>query len=225
MFRAYLLILFMLATFFLPSLADTDAQILMNFKSFLSNANALNTWGNNSITMCSWAGLLCINQTLHGLRLENMGLGGTINVDILLELSTLKSFSVINNSFEGPMPEVKKLVGLRALFLSKNKFSGEIKDDAFEGLRRLKRVFLAENGFTGHIPTSLAKLPRLLDVDLHGNKFDGNIPEFQQRDFRVFNLSNNQLEGPIPENLSNQDPSSFAGKLIVMIFIYIFQNI
>lgn len=211
----YLLLLFTLATCFLPSLAaDTEARVLMNFKSFLSNAGALNNWVNDSdsnISVCSWTGLICVNQTLHGLRLENMGLGGTINVDILLELPTLKSFSVINNSFEGPMPEFKKLVGLRALFLSKNKFSGEIGGDAFEGLRRLKRVFLAENGFTGHIPTSLAQLPRLLDVDLRGNGFGGNIPEFQQRDFRVFNLSYNQLEGPVQESLSNQDPSSFAG--------------
>lgn len=211
----YLLLLFTLATCFLPSLAaDTEARVLMNFKSFLSNAGALNNWVNDSdsnISVCSWTGLICVNQTLHGLRLENMGLSGTINVDILLELPTLKSFSVINNSFEGPMPEFKKLVGLRALFLSKNKFSGEIGGDAFEGLRRLKRVFLAENGFTGHIPTSLAQLPRLLDVDLRGNGFGGNIPEFQQRDFRVFNLSYNQLEGPVQESLSNQDPSSFAG--------------
>nr|KYP37252.1 putative LRR receptor-like serine/threonine-protein kinase RLK [Cajanus cajan] len=140
-----------------------------------------------------------------------MGLSGTINVDTLLELSNLNSFSVINNNFEGPMPAFKKLVSLRALFLSNNKFSGEIQDDAFEGMIRLKRVFLAENEFTGHIPTSLAKLPKLLDVDLHGNSFGGNIPEFQQRDFRVFDLSNNKLEGKIPESLSNKDPKSFAG--------------
>ncbi|KAJ1420110.1 Protein kinase domain [Sesbania bispinosa] len=140
-----------------------------------------------------------------------MGLSGTINVDILLELSNLNSFSVINNNFEGTMPAFKKLLSLRGLFLSNNKFSGGIPDDAFEGMRRLKRVFLAENGFSGHIPTSLAQLPRLLDVDLHGNSFEGNIPEFQQRDLRVFNLSNNQLKGPIPESLSNEDPGSFAG--------------
>ncbi|RDX67077.1 putative LRR receptor-like serine/threonine-protein kinase, partial [Mucuna pruriens] len=202
--------LLMLFTCFLPSLAD-DAQVLMNFKSKLSNADALKNWGNQSIDLCSWTGILCFNQTFHGLRLENMGLSGTIDVDTLFELPILNSFSVINNNFEGPMPAFKKLVGLRALFLSNNKFSGEIPDDAFEGMRRLKRVFLAENDFTGRIPTSLVKLPKLLDVDIHGNSFNGNIPEFQQRDFRVFNLSNNHLEGRIPESLSNEDPSSFAG--------------
>ncbi|KAL5053744.1 hypothetical protein RYX36_034426 [Vicia faba] len=203
----------MVATCFLPTLiADTDAQILMNFKSFLSNAEALNNWSNDSTNVCTWTGLICINQTtLHGLRLENMGLSGTINIDILMNLTTLKSFSVINNSFEGRIPAFNKLVGLRALFLTNNKFSGEMSNDAFDGLRWLKRLFLAENGFKGHIPISLAKLPRIYDVDLHGNKFDGSIPEFVQNGFRVFDLSNNQLTGAIPEGLRNENPSAFAG--------------
>ena len=219
-----IIILFVIAFCFLPlSKADTDAQILVNFKSFLSNADALNNWSNDSINVCTWTGLICINQTiLHGLRLENMGLSGTINVDILMKLSNLKSFSVINNNFEGPMPAFNKIVGLRALFLTNNKFSGEILDDAFEGLRWLKRVFLAENGFTGHIPKSLAQLPRLYDIDLHGNFFDGNIPDFLQSGFRVFNLSNNQLEGAIPEGLRNEDPSVFAGmQLVFYLFLLV----
>ncbi|ESW12987.1 hypothetical protein PHAVU_008G158100 [Phaseolus vulgaris] len=206
-----LVMLFVLAICFEPSLGDTNAQILMRFKGSLSNGKALTNWGNES-SLCNWTGLLCrANQTFYGLRLEHMGLGGTINVETLFELPTLVSFSVINNTFEGPMPEFKKLVRLRALFLSNNKFSGDIPDDAFEGMRKLKRVFLAENGFTGRIPKSLANLPRLLDLDLRRNGFGGNIPEFQQQDFRVFNLSYNQLEGQIPESLSNMYPSSFAG--------------
>ncbi|XP_052111857.1 pollen receptor-like kinase 4 [Arachis duranensis] len=203
--------LFLLSIVFAPlSRADNDTQILLRFKNSLSDAGALQNW-DESINICSWTGLLCKDDKLHGLKLENMGLSGTIDIDILSELSILNSFSVINNNFEGPMPEFKKLERLRGLFLSNNKFSGQIHDDAFVGMRRLKRVFLAENEFSGHIPSSLAQLPRLLDVDLHGNRFDGTIPEFENSDFRVFDLSNNQLEGSIPKSLSNVDPSAFAG--------------
>lgn len=203
--------LFVLAICFVPSFGDTNAEILMRFKNSLSNDSALNDWGNETI-LCSWRGLLCRpDRTFYGLRLENMGLGGNVDVESLLQLPTLVSFSVINNTFEGPMPEFKKLVRLRALFLSNNNFSGEIPGDAFEGMRNLKRVFLAQNGFTGNVPKSLASLPRLWDLDLRENSFGGNIPEFQQKDFRVFNLSYNQLEGPIPESLSNKDPSSLTG--------------
>ncbi|RDX89852.1 Pollen receptor-like kinase 1, partial [Mucuna pruriens] len=211
--RAYhwFVMLFVLAICVVPSWGDTNAEILIRFKKSLSNDGALSNWGNES-SLCKWAGLLCRrDQTFYGLRLENMGLGGKVDVETLLELPTLVSFSVINNTFEGPMPQFKRLVKLRALFLSNNKFSGEIPDDAFEGMRNLKRVFLAENGFTGLVPTSLANLPRLWDLDLSGNSFGGNVPRFQQNDFRLFNLSYNQLEGPIPESLSNMDSSSFAG--------------
>lgn len=76
----------MLFTCFLPSLAD-NAQVLMNFKSNLSNADALKNWGDPSTGLCSWTGILCFDQKFHGLRLENMGLSGTIDVDTLLELS------------------------------------------------------------------------------------------------------------------------------------------
>nr|KYP59058.1 putative LRR receptor-like serine/threonine-protein kinase At4g31250 family [Cajanus cajan] len=187
----------------------------MRFRSSLSNDSALRNWGNES-NLCGWKGLLCRNgQTFYGLRLENMGLGGKVDVEALRELSNLTSFSVINNAFEGPMPEFKKLVRLRALFLSNNNFSGEIPDDAFEGMRRLKRVFLAENGFTGSIPKSLANLPRLWDLDIHGNGFEGNIPEFHQKGFRVLNMSHNQLKGQIPESLRDKDRSSFAGNKLL----------
>ncbi|KAF7817173.1 pollen receptor-like kinase 5 [Senna tora] len=204
-------IIITLAICSVPSLGEIDPQLLVKFKSFLFNANALNNWGNESISLCNWTGLLCTNHTFHGLRLENMGLSGMIDVDTLLKLSNLTSFSIINNSFEGPMPEFRKLERLKGLFLSNNKFTGEIPDDAFEGMKYLKKIFLAENGFTGHIPSSLAESPRLLDLDLHGNIFQGNIPKFRQNHFRVFNLSHNQLEGPIPESLSNYDPSSYYG--------------
>ncbi|XP_045799285.1 pollen receptor-like kinase 2 [Trifolium pratense] len=191
--------------YFMPTFGDTNGQILIRFKSFLSNDNALDNWVDES-NLCKWAGLLCKNDNtfFYGLRLENMGLSGKIDVDTLLELPTLVTFSVNNNTFEGPMPEFKKLVKLRGLYLSNNKFSGEILDDSFEGMGNLKSVVLAENEFNGHIPISLAKLPNLLDLDLHGNSFGGNIPEFQNNGFRVFDLSNNQLEGPIPQSLSNE---------------------
>ncbi|KAK7293690.1 hypothetical protein RJT34_16563 [Clitoria ternatea] len=205
------LMLFMLSIWFVSSLAETADQILIRFRNSLTNHSALDNWGNDP-NLCNWSGLLCHpDQTFYGLKLEHMGLGGEVDVDTLLELTNLTSFSIINNTFEGPMPDFKKLVRLSGLFLSNNDFSGEIPDDAFDGMRKLKRVFLAENGFIGHIPKSLANLPRLLDLDLHGNSFGGNIPEFQVKSFRKFNLSHNQLEGQIPKSLSNQDPSSVAG--------------
>ncbi|KAJ7958634.1 putative Receptor protein kinase [Quillaja saponaria] len=214
----WLLILSIFPICFIPSFSDdgnTDAKILIKFKSYLSNDTALNNW-KEAIAPCNgdannWFGLICVNNTIFGLRLENIGLMGVIDIDTLMELSKFRSLSVMNNSFDGPMPNVNKLVGLKALFLSANKFSGEIRDDAFNGMKYLKKVYLAENEFTGHVPQSLVDLPQLIELSLEGNRFEGHIPDFKQKEIRVLNLANNQFEGPIPESLSNVDPSNLAG--------------
>ncbi|KAK9097674.1 hypothetical protein Syun_024719 [Stephania yunnanensis] len=131
-----------------------------------------------------------------------MSLGGVIDVDTLTGLASLRTLSFMNNNFEGPIPDVKKLFGLKALYLSKNRFSGEIPDD---------KVHLADNRFTGRIPSSLIRLPRLLEVRLENNQFQGSIPDFKQKDLRKVNVSNNQLEGPVPKSLGKMGTSAFLG--------------
>jgi hypothetical protein len=153
-----------------------------------------------------------------GLRLENMSLAGIIDVDTLVGLRTLRSLSFMNNSFEGPMPEVNKLGAIRVLYLSLNRFSGEILDDAFQGMNSLRKVHLARNQFTGKIPSSLVALTRLMELSLEGNQFEGNIPDFAQRKWTLFNLANNHLDGRIPTTLSNLNSSSFLGNFNLFIF-------
>ncbi|XP_028781271.1 pollen receptor-like kinase 4 [Neltuma alba] len=201
-----LLSFFLLTLCSVPSLAD-DPQVLIEFKSFLSNADALSSW-NQSISVCNWKGIKCRKGGFH-LILEKMGLSGTIDINTLLGLSNLQSFSVKNNNFEGKMPSFNRFGRLKGLYLSHNKFSGDIPDNAFEGMKYLSKVFLDENEFTGRIPSSLAELPNLLDLDLHSNHFEGNIPEFRTKNkFRVFNVSNNQLEGETPGSTNVGDPSA-----------------
>jgi Leucine-rich repeat (LRR) protein len=120
-------------------------------------------------------------------------------------------FNHLINTFAGPMPDVKKLSALRSLYFSYNHFSGEIPDDAFEGMGSLKKVFLSNNEFTGKIPSSLASLHRLMLLGLDGNKFEGQIPDFQQKGLKKLNVSNNDLMGPIPASLSKMDSNSFLG--------------
>ncbi|GMY17685.1 probable LRR receptor-like serine/threonine-protein kinase At4g31250 [Fagus crenata] len=195
----------------------TDANTLIQFRSSLSNESvlALHNW-NVSISLCNgnhsmWTGVICRNGSLNGLRLENMSLSGMIDIDSLVMIPTLRSLSFMNNSFDGPMPTVKKLGWLKVLYLSLNRFSGDIMDDAFEGMNGLTKLYLARNEFTGKIPKSLVALPNLVDLSLEGNQFDGTIPDFPQRKWRVFNLANNHFEGRIPGSLSDMNSSSFMG--------------
>ena len=108
-----------------------------------------------------------------GLRLERLGLGGKIDVKSLTELPIL-SLSVKKNNFSGPFPsDINKLGKLRSLHLANNSFSGEIPDDAFSGMKAMRKVVLGVNMFTGKIPMSLLGLPRLVGLQLQNNRFEG----------------------------------------------------
>ncbi|KAL6215629.1 hypothetical protein ACLB2K_015058 [Fragaria x ananassa] len=112
----------------------------MNFKNSLSNTSALADWNVTSRIPCNnsqhlWAGVLSNNGSVYGLQLQlqSMGLAGQIDINTLSELPALKTISFINNSFEGPLPDVKRL-SLIGVYLSQNRFSGDIPDDAFSGM-------------------------------------------------------------------------------------------
>ncbi|XP_038897370.1 pollen receptor-like kinase 2 [Benincasa hispida] len=215
----FLLILFLVWCCNTSSSTSPEAEVLVKFKSSLSINAALDNW-NVSINICDddpktrgkfWTGVTCKDGTLFGLRLENMSLSGVIDIDTLVNLPSLRSLSFMNNSFHGSMPPVKKLGALRALYLAYNKLSGTIPDDAFQDMRSLKTVRLEENDFKGQIPGSLSSLPALVELSLEGNRFEGKIPDFIPRDWKLFDLSNNQLEGAIPSGLANIDSNAFAG--------------
>ncbi|KAK7314329.1 hypothetical protein VNO77_32849 [Canavalia gladiata] len=191
----------------------SDKDLLLKFKQSLENNNALSSW-NSSNPPCSddganWHGVLCYNGHTWGLKLENMGLKGVVDVESLKELPYLRTLSLMNNDFDSTWPELNNLVGLKSVFLSNNKFSGEIPAHAFQNMQWLKKIYLSNNQFTGAIPTSLTSLPRLMELRLDGNKFTGHIPIFHQK-LKSFSVAHNELEGEIPANLGHMPPSSFS---------------
>ncbi|KAF1873953.1 hypothetical protein Lal_00013918 [Lupinus albus] len=198
-----------------------DSELLLKFRDKLQNNNALSSW-NALTTPCvsdhhgakgnnNWAGVICNGGKVWGLKLENMGLKGVIDVDSLKELPYLRTISFMNNDFDGTLPEINKLVGLKTIYLSNNKFSGEIPASAFEGMKWLKKIHFSNNQFSGAIPSSLTKLSRLMDLRLDGNKFSGHIPFLQQNTLKSFSVANNQLQGEIPASLSKISHHSFSG--------------
>ncbi|KAH7515241.1 hypothetical protein FEM48_Zijuj10G0006000 [Ziziphus jujuba var. spinosa] len=192
--------------FMSSSFAGSDSDALLSFKDSLSNTRALSSWS-PSTNPCkgnrgNWIGVLCFNGTVRGLQLENMGLKGTVDLNYLVSMENLKTISFMNNTFTGAMPDIKKLIWLRSVYLSYNHFSGEIPEEAFLGMRFLKKVLLTNNEFSGKIPLSLTALPRLTELRLDGNKFEGQIPDFHQPSLKSLNVSNNELNGN--ENLCGE---------------------
>lgn len=221
------LLLFVLTCFLGSSQGESEAEILLKFRNSLSNYElALADWNDSSPGPCTgenpnWTGLRCSrNGSVFGLTLESMGLTGVIDVDELTKLPLLRTLSFMNNSFSGPFPDVNKLTALKALYLSYNGFSGVISEDGFGEMKALQKAFLARNNFSGKIPQSLAALPLLSQLSLEGNRFEGQIPDFRQKDDLVMvNVANNQLEGRIPNKLSKMSPSFFAGMIHILIFL------
>ncbi|KAE8708721.1 hypothetical protein F3Y22_tig00110332pilonHSYRG00046 [Hibiscus syriacus] len=208
---SFLFLLLPPSTFSIP---ERELESLLLLKKHFTNAGALSSWMPGSAP-CNgrthWTGLLCYNGVVIGLNLIGMGLSGNIKVEALAEIKGLRSFSVVNNSFQGDIPELNRLVELRALYLSGNQFSGEIQPYYFSEMVSLKKVWLSNNKFTGSIPLSLGQLPHLVELRLENNQFSGHIPAFYRPNLDYINLSNNKLVGDIPFRLSKFNESSFAG--------------
>ncbi|KAJ7969459.1 Receptor-like protein kinase [Quillaja saponaria] len=210
------ILILLLLFYVVASSGASDSEALLKFKDSLDNKKEIFPSWNHSTTPCSdkqttWVGVICVGGKVWGLKLEKMGLKGVIDLESLKELSNLRTISFMDNSFEGSLPDLSKLAPLKTIYLSNNRFSGEIPPRTFQGMQWLKKIYLAHNQFRGAIPSSLTSLPKLMDLRLEGNQFDGRIPDFQQRTLQSLNVSNNKLEGQIPASLSKMPASSFSG--------------
>lgn len=202
--------------------AKADSEILLQFKKGLIDpAGSLSSWQqgkmpcNGRTNVPAWSGVICTREgRVLGLQLEGMNLSGKLDLDILAKLPTLRVLSFADNNFEGSMPALNMVTSLRAAFFSRNKLFGEIPTDAFVGMGNIKRIHLDNNKFTGPIPKSLVELPKLLELRLDGNQFQGEIPDLQQDTLELFNVSNNALEGKIPDPLAKMGADLFAGKYL-----------
>lgn len=192
----------------------SDKELLLGFKDSIENKHVLSSW-NESVPPCSpkqpnWPYIHCYKGHVWGLTLENMRLKGVVDVQALQKLPYLRTLSLKNNDFNTEWPYINGILGLKALFLSNNKFFGEVPAQAFQDMKWLKKIHLSNNRFTGHIPTSLASMPRLIELRLEGNQFTGSIPNFL-RPLQSFSAADNKLEGQIPEGLRDLPVSAFSG--------------
>ncbi|KAI9200029.1 hypothetical protein LWI28_001690 [Acer negundo] len=179
--------------FSLPS----DAKALIAFKSKADLRNHLLFSPKTSLYFCQWQGVICYEQRVVRLVLENLDLGGIFTPNSLIDLDQLRVLSLQNNSLTGPVPDLSRLVNLKTLFLDHNFFTGNFPLSILS-LHRLKTIDLSYNNLTGPIPKWLASIDRLYSLRLDVNRFNGSIPPLNQSSLRIFNVSVNNLTGAIP---------------------------
>ncbi|KAG4932510.1 hypothetical protein JHK87_046512 [Glycine soja] len=141
------------------------------------------------------------------LKLSSNLINGSIPPS-LSNMNRLERIYLSNNSLSGEIPSTLGAIKhLGLLDLSRNKLSGSIPD-SFANLSQLRRLLLYDNQLSGTIPPSLGKCVNLEILDLSHNKITGLIPE-EVADLSglklYLNLSNNNLHGSLPLELSKMD--------------------
>ncbi|KAK6151208.1 hypothetical protein DH2020_016140 [Rehmannia glutinosa] len=180
----------------LTSLPD-DAVSLLAFKSEADLDNKLLYTTNERFDYCQWQGVKCAQGRVVRYAVQSFGLRGTVPSATLSRLDQLRVLSLKNNSLSGPVPDFSTLINLRTLFLDRNYFSGTFPLSILS-LHRLLVLDLSHNNFTGLLPENLTVLDRLGYLRLDSNRFYGPIPPLNQTTLEVFNVSDNNLTGPIP---------------------------
>ncbi|XP_065874220.1 probable inactive receptor kinase At5g67200 [Euphorbia lathyris] len=194
-------------TYLLPP----DAVSLLSFKSKADSDNKLFYNLNERFDYCQWRGVKCAQGRVVRFVVQGFGLRGTFAPSTLSRLDQLRVLSLQNNSLSGPIPDLSPLLNLKSLFLGRNSFSGSFPPSVLV-LHRLMVLDLSYNNLTGSIPVELSVLDRLNSLRLERNMFNGTLPPLNLSFLVFFNVSGNNLTGPIPltPTLSKFDTSSFS---------------
>ncbi|XP_057973893.1 probable inactive receptor kinase At5g67200 [Malania oleifera] len=179
-------------------LQSSEALALLAFKSAADLGKKLQfSPDGTGDAHCQWQGVKCVEGKVVRVIIEGVTLGGVFGADTLSRLDQLRVLSLQNNSLGGPIPDLARLVNLKALFLDHNSFTGYFPPSVLF-LHRLRTLDLSYNNLTGPIPIRLASLDRLYYLRLDWNQFNGSIPPFNQSSLQSFDVSGNNFTGAIP---------------------------
>lgn len=136
-----------------------------------------------------WFGVRCSNGRVTSIVLEGRGLAGRIDVRAFFNLGELSILSFKNNSLKGSVMDFSNNHQMKYIDLSGNEFAGPISKSLLS-LNLLETLLLQDN-----------------------NKLTDPMPEFNQPSLKMINVSNNDLQGRIPEThtLQSLGPDSFSG--------------
>jgi len=165
-------------------------------------------WDSSSDDVCNWTGIACNeNDEVYKINLENTRLTASIP-DSLGSLGSLTHLYLAGNNMFGDVPKtVQALPNLVHVDLSMNSFRGAVPTFTSPNL---EVVNLSHNSLTGPIPedfgSRMSNAVNLKVIDFKYNRISGSIPksiELLSSKLVEFDLSSNNLNGPIPDAIGN----------------------
>ncbi|CAL5047110.1 unnamed protein product [Urochloa decumbens] len=127
-------------------------------------------------------------------------------------LRSLEILDVSGNQLNGTIPEeIGNCFKLQMLNVRSNNLSGSIPSN-LGNLGYLQSMLdLSNNNLSGEIPTEIGKLDMLMFINFSHNHFSGSIPSsiVSMRSLSIFDVSYNDLEGPIPQWIHNTSAEWF----------------
>ncbi|KAJ4833391.1 hypothetical protein Tsubulata_028193 [Turnera subulata] len=154
----------------------------------------------NKTTGWSFPGELANSPSLTNLSMASCNLVGPLP-DYIGNMSSLSKLTVSGNRLSGELPATFAQSLLSILWLNDQEgggFSGSI--DMIAKMTSLTQVWLHGNSFNGTIPENIGDLSLLRELNLNRNQLVGLVPRsLADLHLDKLDLSNNQLMGPIPE--------------------------
>ncbi|GJN13798.1 hypothetical protein PR202_gb00544 [Eleusine coracana subsp. coracana] len=194
--------------------SDTDALTIFRHGADAHGILAAN-WSTGDACGGRWTGVVCSadGRRVVSLSLPSLDLRGPL--DPLSHLTELRALDLRGNRLNGTLDALLRGArSLALLYLSRNDVSGEIPTDALARLPRLVRVDLADNSLSGPVPSASALAAGLVTLRLQDNLLTGLVPDLAAAlpNLADFNASNNQLSGRVPDAMRARfGVSSFAG--------------
>ncbi|CAL4933145.1 unnamed protein product [Urochloa decumbens] len=184
--------------------AATDANDVTALNTLFTSLNSLGQlqgWKASGGDPCSesWQGITCSGSSVTAIKLPGLGLSGNLaynmnTMDSLVELDMSQNSLGGGQQIQYNLPNKK----LERLNLAGNQFSGAVPY-SISTMPKLQYLNLNHNQLSGDITDIFSNLPSLTTVDLSSNSLTGNLPQSftSLSSLKTLYLQNNQLTGSI----------------------------